>query len=417
MLSSEDKRTFANKLQRLKGDLEYFIWRIETSSSDVTETDKTRYCRLIIEIMEFVVKRIENLPPEVSMPEMKYKTWDSTMQNLERENANLKDKLDAEKKKTRKLRESQITKGQYSLQLDELKLKISKLEEELDKERTKSKTNTLPFWQNMTKTNTPRKLIDNEKQKPSKREVELESEKEKLKTQIQEQNHCIQNLEIERKNLYDRLSKLSFSNTASKDETEEALEPFPPVLPSMATRYSDLFVNGWTTAYKTLTSVVMSDHKVTQLLLQRLTNAFSICKTKAEQQRRILQDENLTEGLSNPAFIQDNPRQIMEMQIKNASEIIPEITKICRDKIPLLGSYPPEVAKYADDCVDLCWSMVIQSPLFHLSWASPHGEMVDTSKYTFYRTSGHYVDYVVWPVLLDCEGGTVVSKGVVQGRN
>uniref|UniRef100_K1RBQ4 Mitochondria-eating protein C-terminal domain-containing protein n=1 Tax=Magallana gigas TaxID=29159 RepID=K1RBQ4_MAGGI len=320
MLSSEDKRTFANKLQRLKGDLEYFIWRIETSSSDVTETDKTRYCRLIIEIMEFVVKRIEN-----------------------------------------KLRESQITKGQYSLQLDELKLKISKLEEELDKERTKSKTNTLPFWQNMTKTNTPRKLIDNEKQKPSKREVELESEKEKLKTQIQEQKHCIQNLEIERKNLYDRLSKLSFSNTASKDETEEALEPFPPVLPSMATRYSDLFVNGWTTAYKTLTSVVMSDHKVTQLLLQCLT--------------------------------------------------------ICRDKIPLLGSYPPEVAKYADDCVDLCWSMVIQSPLFHLSWASPHGEMVDTSKYTFYRTSGHYVDYVVWPVLLDCEGGTVVSKGVVQGRN
>nr|XP_011442850.2 uncharacterized protein LOC105339133 isoform X2 [Crassostrea gigas] len=376
MLSSEDKRTFANKLQRLKGDMEYFIWRIETSSSDVTETDKTRYCRLIIEIMEFVVKRIEN-----------------------------------------KLRESQITKGQYSLQLDELKLKISKLEEELDKERTKSKTNTLPFWQNMTKTNTPRKLIDNEKQKPSKREVELESEKEKLKTQIQEQKHCIQNLEIERKNLYDRLSKLSFSNTASKDETEEALEPFPPVLPSMATRYSDLFVNGWTTAYKTLTSVVMSDHKVTQLLLQCLTNAFSICKTKAEQQRRILQDENLTEGLSNPAFIQDNPRQIMEMQIKNASEIIPEITKICRDKIPLLGSYPPEVAKYADDCVDLCWSMVIQSPLFHLSWASPHGEMVDTSKYTFYRTSGHYVDYVVWPVLLDCEGGTVVSKGVVQGRN
>lgn len=90
------------------------------------------------------------------------------------------------------------------MQLDELKLKISKLEEELDKERTKSKTNTLPFWQNMTKTNTPRKLIDNEKQKPSKREVELESDKEKLKTQIQEQKHCIQNLEIERKNLYDR---------------------------------------------------------------------------------------------------------------------------------------------------------------------------------------------------------------------
>lgn len=99
-----------------------------------------------------------------------------------------------------------MTQEQYSMKLDELKLEISKLEEELDKERTKSKTNTTPFWQNknMTKTNTPRKLIGNEKLKPNKREVELESENEKLKTQIQELKHCIQNLEIERKELYDR---------------------------------------------------------------------------------------------------------------------------------------------------------------------------------------------------------------------
>lgn len=55
-----------------------------------------------------------------------------------------------------------------------------------------------------------------------------------------------------------------------------------------------------------------------------LQNAFSICKTKAEELRRVLQDENL----SNPALIQDDPRQIMEMQIKNASEIIPEVTKV-----------------------------------------------------------------------------------------
>lgn len=32
---------------------------------------------------------------------MKYKTWDSAMQNLERENANLKDQLEKEKKNTR----------------------------------------------------------------------------------------------------------------------------------------------------------------------------------------------------------------------------------------------------------------------------------------------------------------------------
>lgn len=89
--------------------------------------DKIWYCRLIIEIMEFVVKRIENVSIcidyysmifvifcmfvfmimlmqllfEVSMLEMKYKIWDLIMQNFERENVNFKDKLDVEKKKIR----------------------------------------------------------------------------------------------------------------------------------------------------------------------------------------------------------------------------------------------------------------------------------------------------------------------------
>jgi hypothetical protein len=61
--------------------------------------------------------------------------------------------------------------------------------------------------------------------------------------------------------------------------------------------------------------------------------------------------------------------------------------------------------------------MVIQSPPFSLSWEAPPGEMIDTSKYNFYRTSGRYVDFVVWPVLYDHEKGAVIAKGVVQGRN
>lgn len=62
MLSSaDDRRTFTNKLHRLKGDLDYFMGRIEAPYNDVTETDKKRYCSVIIEMMEFLVKRIENV--------------------------------------------------------------------------------------------------------------------------------------------------------------------------------------------------------------------------------------------------------------------------------------------------------------------------------------------------------------------
>lgn len=61
MLSSDDKRIFTNKLHRLKGDLHYFIGRIEAPYIDPTETDKRRFCSVIIEMMEFVVRRIENV--------------------------------------------------------------------------------------------------------------------------------------------------------------------------------------------------------------------------------------------------------------------------------------------------------------------------------------------------------------------
>lgn len=39
------------------------------------------------------------LPPEISLPETKHKTWDSGMQNLRGENAKLKEQLEEERKK------------------------------------------------------------------------------------------------------------------------------------------------------------------------------------------------------------------------------------------------------------------------------------------------------------------------------
>nr|XP_022327672.1 leucine zipper protein 1-like [Crassostrea virginica] len=401
--------------------------RIEAPYNDVTETDKKRYCSVIIEMMEFLVKRIENLPPEISLPEMKYKTWDSTMQSLRRENANLKEQVEEERKRNKKLRKSVTNIEQSSSITDELKSEINRLERELEKEKSKSKKSFTPFGKhkNMTKVNSPRELLQavdgsdvtDVPTKLNEREVELESENGRLKNQIQELKHFTQNLEIERKVLLERLSEISTNKRAPADKTENGSDLDPQMSSSVATRFSDLFIKDWATAYKVLSSVVKNDRKVTYLLLQCLMNAFNICNTKANEQRRRLHEENLTEGLLDPDLVQDTPRQIIEMQINEAPETLPEITRICRDRISRLSSYPPEVTHYVDSCVEICWFMVIQSPPFYLSCIAPPGEMVDTSKYTFYRTSGRYVDFVVWPILFDREGGTVISKGVVQGRN
>lgn len=57
----DEKRTFLNKLHRLRGDLESYMLRIDAPYHDVTETDKRRYCVVVIELLEFAVKRAENV--------------------------------------------------------------------------------------------------------------------------------------------------------------------------------------------------------------------------------------------------------------------------------------------------------------------------------------------------------------------
>ncbi|XP_062594687.1 putative protein tag-278 [Saccostrea cucullata] len=421
MLSPDDARTFTNKLHRLKGDLDYFIGRIEAPYNDPSETDKRRYCSVIIEMMEFVVRRIEHLPPEISLPETKYKTWDSTIQNLRRENANLKEQLNEEKEKLKKLRHSRLAE-EHSSKIEELKSKINRLQKDLDKEKSNSRRTITPFGnhRNMKRVGTSREVLEVENIQgydAKEREVELEAENGILKSQIQELKHFSQNLETERKALLDRLSELSTTKPVIKNSAKEPRQVESKTSSSVSRRYSDLFSKDWSSAYRVLMTVLKTDRKVAFLLLQCLINAFNICKSKADQQRRKLHEENLTEGLLDPNLIKDTPRQIIEMQVKSAPETLPEITQICRDRISKLSSYPPEVTQYVDSCAEICWFMVIQNPPFSLSWEAPPGEMVDTSKFNFYRTSGRYVDFVVWPVLYDQNGSTVIAKGVVQGRN
>ncbi|XP_048731261.2 uncharacterized protein LOC125648318 [Ostrea edulis] len=83
----DEKRTFLNKLHRLRGDLESYMLRIDAPYHDVTETDKRRYCVVVIELLEFAVKRAENLPTEISFQHLP--TWN----NLHKENRSLKKQL------------------------------------------------------------------------------------------------------------------------------------------------------------------------------------------------------------------------------------------------------------------------------------------------------------------------------------
>ena len=58
---ADEKRTFTNKLQRLRCDLESLMQKVDAPYPDITETEKRRYCGLVIELLEFAVRRAENV--------------------------------------------------------------------------------------------------------------------------------------------------------------------------------------------------------------------------------------------------------------------------------------------------------------------------------------------------------------------
>lgn len=67
MTLPDDHKTFYNKLQRLRGDLESFISRVDAPYLQITETEKHRYCVIVIELLEFAVKRAENVNNDIDI--------------------------------------------------------------------------------------------------------------------------------------------------------------------------------------------------------------------------------------------------------------------------------------------------------------------------------------------------------------
>ncbi|XP_061166754.1 uncharacterized protein LOC133175659 [Saccostrea echinata] len=572
---SDEKRTFSNKLQRLRCDLESFMLKVDAPYPDITETEKRRYCCIVIELLEFAVKRAENLPVEVSFSNLP--TWN----NLQKENRILKKQvhtLNTEQMRlsvllesaNRNIRELQETDSQttedttqttedthedlrsgllLSRELDNAYKSLFAIEEVSSRMEKDSTPREIPKKQSIEKDSTPREIprkqsiekaeskvlilplkrdkmekpVLSEKNEsprnqnrdktkdlktilktqetnstsetgkskefqdgqktlrasfsdfssmkttnnPKKRHKEYEKhlqntianlkeqnshlvkqneylqaevnrlmkekmadtprneteEKEllELRSQVQGLWKLVQTLETERKYLLNRLGRLVNSHVGEDEngDTQTFMADLSDLIrPTALTLHlSELYNNEWILAYESMISKVFNERKVVADLLSCMTNIYLKCKDMAEKQRRQLhRDSKLVDGLLNPDNLLEVPIQIIELQRERVLEDLPEIKKTCRSILTNLKSYPKQVIRFFDRCTELCWFMNVHHPPLVLEWRIPQGSLVDTSRFTFYTRSGHYVDYVVWPALLLSEEGAILSKGVVQGR-
>ena len=71
---------------------------------------------------------------------------------------------------------------------------------------------------------------------------------------------------------------------------------------------------------------------------------------------------------------------------------------------------------YVTKATELCWLMSIQDPPMTLCFKGQKGKRFDETLFRPYTDTGKYTDFVVWPALLLTDGGSILSKGVAQGR-
>ena len=68
---------------------------------------------------------------------------------------------------------------------------------------------------------------------------------------------------------------------------------------------------------------------------------------------------------------------------------------------------------YVEECVRLAWALSVQTPPFVIEYDA---WQFDDNKFVRFHTSNsesNYVKSILWPALLEGEGGACVFKGIV----
>lgn len=84
--------------------------------------------------------------------------------------------------------------------------------------------------------------------------------------------------------------------------------------------------------------------------------------------------------------------------------------------IPDVNDQTPAVFEYAKNAAELCLLMNIQDPPMFVSFDCSDNRPFNKELFSAYTRDGHVYEYLVWPAVLLHEAGSIVRKGVAQGK-
>ncbi|KAK3607021.1 hypothetical protein CHS0354_020447 [Potamilus streckersoni] len=168
----------------------------------------------------------------------------------------------------------------------------------------------------------------------------------------------------------------------------------------LAERFSELYSNEYTEAFEELERKQIREQDIIQILLNIVTKGYSSDKVEAfwrGHAAKLLKERGL------------------KMKTNICENFIRE--ELHKSLPPPLNKLGKKLSAFVSSSVEIVWFMSIQDPPLCLQWIEDKDNQTefDTDKYRFYTTSGKYVEYCVWPLLLLYDKGPILAKGIAQG--
>lgn len=254
----------------------------------------------------------------------------------------------------------------------------------------------------------------------------------------------IQELELDREELLNRLSKLAGAKL--KDNNPNITDLSDPNRPmKIIEHFNEIYDKEWTSSLETLCNECkMEENAAIKKLLETVKDCYNFCVSTADNNIAsfLMCRTSDIQKLQNTYFKNGEMHQLHEMRKaiseycsqrvqkdyfiekkwrkKEAETVLSEDgceEEKGKHKAATYGNYnkrQDHLSNYTCKCLEICWYMAIQSPPVYLDFSYKKGNSFNKSVLKHYTRNGKIIDFLVWPATYLEKGGALLGKGVAQ---
>ncbi|KAH3833550.1 hypothetical protein DPMN_106863 [Dreissena polymorpha] len=226
--------------------------------------------------------------------------------------------------------------------------------------------------------------------------------------------------------------------TVNEEELNGQVNTHEQIVSKLGEAFEKLYTTEWQAAFQEIKKTQtgrqnqMREREMTKCLKEIVLKAFNICKDESVRQMQQLEQacqcviqtgelKNVNDFKVKESaytdFLVDYRKHMADLSITRIQNIFSynHLDKIL-DKYSLKRVAKSPITAYAKKCAEVSWWLVVQRPPMFVLPGDEDAEF-DTQLYKEYKKGGKFkvIEFIIWPALLDKEGGIVISKGIAQG--